>query len=503
MLYEDTSAVDAAFADTMREELARRRLLDFAKRLVPGFEDPEHIRYLAGLLERVEAGEISRLAISAPPGHGKSTLLQAFAAWFLGRDERRRILAMSASESLAKRNSRATQGLVTSENWVWPNIALTTESVLEWGTKVGGGLRAIGKGGTVTGFRGELAIVDDLQADAGSDLTRESDEEWFRGVLSTRLEPGGAVVLIATRWHDADLIGRLQTGASAEQWTFVNLPAIAGEHDILERQPGEALWPERWPVEALEAKKDEVGATNFAAQYLGDPSPAGGRLFAVEWLSHRYDAIPLYRPMPYNPPNSEEGTLAWALEQERRRVGERSALSAITIQAIDSAWKAGIRNDRSVIATLTTDMRDIYVRDVWFGRLDYPDLKLRVQIEARNHNPRMIYVEEAASGFAIVSELRRETGLFIKGVPPGRDSKEARAESVTGWFEAGRVKFPREASWLEELMNEFLRFPRGRHDDIVDAVVLGIRMIDQTIRQVLWNEEQDRQAELLRSWMVR
>lgn len=470
------SGVPEELAAEARAELARRKLIDFAQAVLPWYEAPRHIRYLAELLERVERGDIKRLAISAPPGHGKSTLLQAFLAWFLGRDPRRRILALSASEALARRNSRATRGIVQADEWPWPQTTLVGESLEEWYTAQGGGVRAIGQTGTVTGFRAEMVLCDDVQPDAGSETTRETLEEWFRGVLSTRLEPDGCAVLIATRWHDDDLVGRLQTGESASQWHFVNIEAIAGDADLFGRAPDEALWPERWPLELLEKKRAEVGSNAFACQYQGDPVPAGGAIFKPEWFP-RYDSLPSQCVF-----NETADDIA-----RRHLEGQYQPpqFPLVTIQAADSAWKEGLTHDRSAIATLTTDLRDIYVVDLWFGRVEYPDLKRIAKEVYSKHRPRSLYVEEAASGYALVADLKSSTGIPIIGIPPGREAKEARAESVTGLFEAGRVKFPRNASWMPELLAEFLRFPYGRHDDIVDAVVLGIRQMQQLISRVL------------------
>lgn len=483
-----------------QQALARESLVDFAKQVAPWFQAPAHIRYLAALLEKIERGEIKRLAISAPPGHGKSTLLQAFVAWFIGRSPRRRVLALSASEALARRNSRAIRSMLQDDAWPWPETPLVGESLEEWYVGDGGGVRAIGQTGTVTGFRAEMILCDDVQADAGSDTTRETLEEWFRGVLSTRLEPDGVCVLIQTRWRDDDLIGRLQQGESGNQWTFVNLPAIAVEDDPLGRVVGAALWPERWPVDELLKKKAEVGANAFGAQYLGDPAPAGGRLFAPEWFEHRYEVLPARRYI--EPPAAVE--IKNLIDQLLMpRSAPPSPAAPIVIQAIDSAWRDGLHNDRSVIATLVSDMRDIYVADVWFGRATYNDLTRIVIENYRKHSPRIVYCEEASSGFALVDQLRKTTRIPIVGVPPGRESKEARAESVTGFFEAGRIKFPKNASWIGELISEFVRFPAGRHDDIVDAVVLGIRQMDIALRRVLADERFATRLHEQRDWVAR
>lgn len=463
--------------DQAREELARRHLVDFAERTVSGFQCPTHILYVAGFLERVARGEIKRLCISFAPGHGKSTILQCFVAWVLGCDPSRRVLALSASEDLARRNSRAIRSLVQSDAWPFVGVRLSADSTssLEWRTEQNGGVKALGTGGTVTGYRAEGVLCDDVQADAGSETTNASLEEWFRGVLSTRLEPDGWVVMIATRWGDADLVGRITEGESAEQWTVINIPAIANEDDVLGRGVGEALWPERWSVAALEQKRQEVGSLAFACQYQGDPAPRGGTLFKPEWFEHRFDALPSQRvapPLPVSTHSEFERMMYGTMMKDRYR-----ELRPIIIQCIDSAWRDGPANDRSCIATLVSDGVDIYVSDVFFDRLKYPDLRRAVLQQYDKHRPSRVYVEEAASGFAIVAELKSSTPVPIVGINPGRDSKEARAESVTGLFESGRVKFPAGAPWIGELLNEFLRFPHGRHDDIVDAVTRGVGLM--------------------------
>ncbi len=477
-------------------ELARSGLCDFGRVAYPGFESPKHLRYLAELLEAAERGEIRRLAISMGPGHGKSTLLQIYLAWFLGRDPRRRILALSASEMLARRNSRAVRSMVQGESWPWPEVALVGESLEEWQTAQGGGVRAIGQTGTVTGFRAELILCDDVQPDAGTETTRDALEAWFREILTTRLEPDGIVVVIQTRWSDGDLIGRLQEGESADQWVVVNIPAIAGDEDVLGRSPGEALWEERWPLRLLQQKRLEIGAGAFGAQYQGDPVPAGGKMFHDRWFEHRYETLPATRYVRERVDPGDAIT--------RMLLGTTAkAMPVVRIQSIDCAARTGVRNDRTAIATIVSDMRDIFIEDVWFDRVGFPDLKRKTMELYDRFGPRTVYVEEASSGYALLDELRASSALPLVGIKPGKDNHEARAEAVTGLFESGRVKFPRYASWMPELLGEFLRFPHGRHDDIVDAVVLGISQMQLAIARAAGDEKWRRQTPSLAGWMQR
>jgi predicted phage terminase large subunit-like protein len=208
---------------------------------------------------------------------------------------------------------------------------------------------------------------------------------------------------------------------------------------------------------------------------MGDCIPAGGAIFRSECFEHRYTELPRH---------CIDRRVVAPQSIEEQILGANHAfapLPLIVIQACDPAWKTGLTNDRSCVATLVSDERDIYVTDVWFGRLAFTDLQRKMVELYDEHRPSRLYVEEAASGFALVDSLKRATGINIIGIPPGRESKEARWESTTGWFEAGRVKFPQHASWMPELLGEFLRAPVGRHDDIVDGVCLGVRMMRETI----------------------
>ena len=247
-----------------------RALTIFAQRVAPWFKTPEHVRFLAEQLEAVESGECRRLAISCPPGHGKSTLMQAFIAWYIGRDAARRVLAISGNGALARHSSRCIRGMVESPESSFA-AKLSGESLEEWRTSEQGGVRAVGRDGPVPAFRAEICLVDGLQIDAGTPASRDDDERWFREVVSTRLEPNGAVILFATRLHEDDLIGRLKAGSSAKEWRFIDLPAIANSSDLLGRSEGEALWPERWPLELLTERKAEVGSMAFSCQYQGAP----------------------------------------------------------------------------------------------------------------------------------------------------------------------------------------------------------------------------------------
>jgi predicted phage terminase large subunit-like protein len=464
----DTQRV--ALASVASEELARRRLADFIGLLEPSYVRARHTVALCEHLEAVENGEIDRLIIQMPPRHGKTLhVSQALPAWVLGRNPRAQIVLASYGAELAEGNSRKARSYVRSDRWPFEcRVSDESRAQNRWQTDAGGILIATGCEGGLTGYGADRLIIDDPirdRADAESESMRERLWQWYSDVARTRLMPNGRIILCQTRWHDDDLAGRILSSEDAKRWTVLSLPAIAIEDDALGREPGEALWPERFPVEDLPSvERGEISSSSFASLYQQNPVPAGGATFKPEWFEHRYDVLPSKMQL---------------------------------YQAVDSAWKDGPSNDRSVIATLATDLKDIYVVDVWAGRAQYTDLRRIVMENFGKHRPRLLYVEEAASGFALVNELRHSTGIPIVGIPPGRDSKEARAAAVTNSFEAGRIKFPSRASWMGELLAEFLRFPYGRHDDIVDAVVLGIAQIRLAIARSIGNA---RNAAIYKAW---
>jgi predicted phage terminase large subunit-like protein len=430
--------------------IARKSFLAFCAQVYPGFEAAPHLVLLAGLLDRVERGDVRRLIVSLHPGSGKSTLLQLFGAWFLGRNPLRRIISTSAAERLVVRNSRAVRDVF--RDTVWPFEAKLSGDATAagvWETTAGGGLFAVGVDGVVTGWRADLILCDDLQDGAGSKLERDGIEEWFRGKLLTRLEPNGAVVIVQTRWSKDDIPGRLMSGARGKQWHYVRIPALSeGDGDPLGRSEGEALWPGRFNVAALEEIRSDIGSKHFAAQYQGTPVVEGGEVFRAEWFGrYRHDELP------------RDARCELAFER--------------VICALDAASKTGVRNDYSVIVTIGESANRLYILDVRRERVDYPSLKRMVLATYDRWRPSRFYAEDSANAVALIQQLKEESRLPIIPVRVTA-SKQARAESVSGMIEAGRVSLPRDAPWLATFEDEVLSFPSGEHDDIVDALSLGL-----------------------------
>ncbi|MGA9018130.1 MAG: phage terminase large subunit [Candidatus Cybelea sp.] len=441
----DHSSSDA-IAEAARSELARRNLLDFCKRTIPDFQTPRHIRLIAELLEAIERGDQRRLLITLHPGSGKSWLLQAFAAWYLGRHPRNKIIAASAGAELAERNSRASRGFFNDSQWPFQGVELSKATTAQnrWDTTAGGGLVAVGASGIVTGWRANLIIIDDAQNDALSVGERNVLWTWLREVLTPRLEPGGAIVYIQQRWGVDDIPGRILESDEATDWLHVRLPAIAEANDALGRKAGESLWPERWPLKELQRQRTAMGPRAFECAFLGNPTPLEGNLFRVDWFP-RYDQAPT--------------------EFEKIVVG------------LDSAAKTGIRNDYSALVKIGVTQNAFYVLDVWRDKVELPQLVRRViMLQDETPHPSAIYVEDTSNATGLIQILRAESTLPIVPVK-AVGSKEARAESVTGTCEAKRVILPNAAPWLLDFERELFAFPQGAHDDQLDAFVMTLSQL--------------------------
>jgi predicted phage terminase large subunit-like protein len=296
----------------------------------------------------------------------------------------------------------------------------------------GGSYYAVGIGGGLTGRGFDLGIIDDPTKDAEeaqSANIREKVWEWYRTVFRTRAAPGAAVIVVMTRWHHDDLVGRLLRLAAedpqADQWEVLHLKAITD---------GQALWPERYPIEALEGIRTTIGSLAFASLYQGEPEIEGGNIVRREWW--RY-----YRELP-----------------KCTRI----------IHSWDTAFKGGKTDDWSVCTVWGESETGYHLIDLWRGRVEFPELKRQVVALNDRDRPAAIIVKDAASGQSLIQELRRGTRLPVLPVRPDRD-KVRRLTAVTPLIEAGRVLLPERAPWLADYVDEMSAFPNGEHDDQVDS----------------------------------
>jgi len=428
--------------------LAREDLACYAIAQWPPFERARHHELIMSRLEAVERGEISRVMIFQPPRHGKSLIASGiFPAWYLGRHPDRHVIFATYGQELSDDFGRRVRNFLVDpvHQAIFPDCRLSEDSTAahRFNTMQGGAYYAVGRGGPITGRGAHLLLLDDPIKDreeANSETIRKSLHEWFASVAYTRLMPGGAIVLIQTRWHEDDLAGWLLREPRGENWEVLSLPAIAEQDEDL-RKEGEALWPERFPLAELERIRAAIGSRAWTSLYQQRPAAAEGVIFRWEWWQF------------YRPP------LTLSLSR--------------TVQSWDTAFKKGAENDFSVCTTWGVAENGYYLLHLWRGRAEFPELKRVLASLAEQWKPDAILVEDRASGQSLIQELRLGNSLPVLPVKVDSD-KLARAQAVTPLVEAGRVFLPESAPWLGDFLDELAAFPSGVHDDIVDSTTQAL-----------------------------
>lgn len=426
----------------LQSRAGRTSLLAFTEFTNPQYQRAGHHQRIAEKLEAVERGDIDRLMIFMPPRHGKSELAsKRFPAWCLGRKPTRQIIAASYNSDLASDFGRNVRNIVAEPEFgqVFPGVSLAPDSQAanRMNTNYGGAYVAAGVGTAVTGRGAHIALIDDPFKDreeADSERRRDLVWDWYRSTLFTRLMPGGAVVLIQTRWHEDDLAGRLLE-AEGDQWEVLDLPAIDNA--------GQALWPEWYPVPVLERIKATVGAREWSALYQQKPQPDEGTFFKREWFK-TWDKLP---PLRFY------GTSDYAVTDGG---GDYTIHRVWGVDAEGNAYRVdGWRGQTAA--------------DEWIER--------KLDLIAK-HKPLAWFGEGGVIQKAIEPMLKRrmrDRKVFcrLEWLPSVAD-KPTRARSFQAMASMGRVFFEPGAD-----ISEHLVFPAGKHDDDVDNSSLIGRAIDQ------------------------
>jgi predicted phage terminase large subunit-like protein len=424
---------------------ARNSLIAFTILTHPNYKANWHHRLLAQYLQRVATGEIKRLIISMPPRHGKTELASLrFAPWYMGINPTHNIAQATYSSEFAEENAKKVRNLVDTRlyNEIFDvGLAKDSKAIAKWQTTKGGYYYAVGVGGPLTGRGANLLLIDDPhknRQEAESSVIRENIWNWFQSTAYTRLEGAGACILIMTRWHEDDLAGRLIRGD--EHWDVLSLPAIA-EQDDSYRKEGQALWPDKYDLDALANIKTAVGSREWISLYQQRPSAAEGQIFKREWWQYAQSiAVP------------HDGKI---------------------IQSWDTAFKAKQENDFSVCTTWKFCKSRTYLLHRWKERVEYPELKRAAIQLANRFKPSEIDIEDKASGQSLAQELKRETSLPIKTIKVDRD-KIARAYAVTPFIEAGNVFLIEDEPWVQDYVDNMASFPNGIHDDDVDSTTQAL-----------------------------
>lgn len=444
-------------------ELSRRHLLPYVVYTEPnymaGWVHKDICRRLERFSHQVARGESPRLMLQMPPRHGKSLLAtQKFPGWHLGRYPHHEFITASYSASLANKFSKTTRALLRSQEHlnVFPECRIDEDdaSVEGWSTVQGGAYFPTGVGGPATGRGAHVLVIDDPvknREEADSETVREAIKDWYTSTAYTRLAPGGGVLVIQTRWHDDDLSGwleHLSDNDMGDEWEVVRYPAIATE-DERYRKKGEALHPERYPLEALKRIEKAVGTRDWNALYQQNPIPDTGDFFKKEDLRF--------------------------YEEHERPPLEELAIYA----AADFAIGQKQQNDNTVIyiAGIDRDMR-MWLLDRYKGHWGTLLIIKNLCLAHNTWEPEMFGGEKGHIEMTlnpVLNEYKHRPeynapGLFLRPLKPGRNDKVARARPIQGLVQAHSVFFPKNAPWLADALIEILRFPAGKHDDDVDAL---------------------------------
>jgi predicted phage terminase large subunit-like protein len=437
-----------ALLDMDRVERCRESYLFFVRQMWPGFISGKHHQIMAEAFERVAAGELKRLIINMPPRHTKSEFASyLLPSWFLGKFPEKKIIQTAHTAELAVGFGRKVRNLVQSEQYAKVfDTKLSTDSKAagRWNTHKGGDYFAIGVGGAVTGKGADLLIIDDphseQEAKQGNPEVYDSVYEWYTSGPRQRLQPGGAIIVVMTRWSKRDLAGQILKGAErdgSDQWEVIEFPAILPS--------GNPLWPGFWSKEALESLKAELPVAKWEAQYQQNPISEGGAIVKREqWQIWDREA----------PPACEYIIQSWDTAFEKNNRADYSACT--TWGVFDHPNKHG-------------DLRpNIILLDAYKARLEFPELKKKAFEMWKEWDPDTLIVEKRAAGAPLIYEMRK-MGIPLSEYTPGKGSdKIARVNSIADLFASGVVWCP-EKRWAEEVMEEMASFPNGDHDDLVDS----------------------------------
>jgi predicted phage terminase large subunit-like protein len=467
------------YESSLKRELAQRDFDKFVHEMWPGFIDGRHHKVMAKKFQEIAEGKLKRLIINLSPRHTKSEFASyLLPAWFLGKYPNKKIIQCSNTAELAVGFGRKVRNLVGSEQYakVFPNVSLRADSKAagRWSTNANGEYFAIGVGGTVTGKGADLLIIDDPHSEQEAKLAQSNSEvfdqvyEWYTSGPRQRLQPGGAIVIVMTRWSKKDLVGRILQSSidrdGNDDWEVINFPAILPS--------GKPLWPEFWSLEELESLRSELPPAKWNAQYQQQPTSEEGALIKREWWK------------------------SWE--------GERPPNCEFTIQSWDTAFTKSERSDYSACTTWGVFYKDedynnpnIILLDAFKERLEFPELKASALRHYKEWEPDAFIVEAKASGAPLIYELRA-MGIPVQEFTPTRgNDKIVRVNAVADLFASGKVWAP-PTRWAAEVIEELASFPNSDHDDLVDSSTQALLRFRKGGFLRLDSDEQDEPKEFRR-----
>lgn len=443
-------------AKLKKQKKAQTRFLDFTKQMWPTFISGKHHARMAEAFERVARGECKRLIVNMPPRHTKSEFASyLLPAWFLGQFPHKKVIQTSHTAELAVGFGRKVRNLVDQEAYheVFPDLHLSSDSKAagRWNTSKGGDYFAIGVGGAVTGKGADLLIIDDPHSEQEAALAETNPDiydktyEWYTSGPRQRLQPGGAIVIVMTRWSLRDLTARVLKASAqrgGDEWEVIEFPAIMPS--------GTPLWPEFWSKAELAALKEELPNSKWMAQYQQEPTSETSAIVKREWWRTWEEE---------NPPPCDFLLMAWDTAFEKTN---RSDYSACT------TWGVFYAPDENGV-----EQANIILLNAFRDRMEFPTLKRVAVEEYEEWQPDTLIVEKKASGAPLIYEMRA-MGIPVQEFTPTKgNDKITRLNAVSDLFASGMVWAPN-TSWAEAVIDEVAAFPSGEHDDYVDSVSLAL-----------------------------
>jgi len=435
---------------------AKDDFMVFVNYVWPTFIHGEHHVKMARAFERVATGQCKRLIINMPPRHTKSEFASyLLPAWFLGKFPEKKVIQTSHTAELAVGFGRKVRNLVDSDVYkdIFPSVGLQADSKAagRWATNKGGDYFAIGVGGAVTGKGADILIIDDPHSEQEAALSETNPEiydktyEWYTSGPRQRLQPGGAIIIVMTRWSKKDLTGQVVKAATqreGEEWEVIDFPALLPS--------GKPLWPQFWSKIELLALKNELPNAKWQAQYMQQPTSDVSAIIKREW---------------------------WRIWEE-----DYPPQCEFLIQSWDTAFLKTQRSDYSACTTWGVfyypddrgiEQANIILLNCFKRRMEFPELKQKAFEEWKEWEPDAMIVEAKAAGSPLIFELRA-MGIPVQEFTPSKgNDKIARLNAVADLFASGHVWVPN-TSWAEELVEEVASFPSGEHDDLVDSMTQAL-----------------------------
>ena len=434
-----------------RIDSCRNDFLTFVRAMWPEFIAGEHHKIIAEKFQRVADGSLKRLIINMAPRHTKSEFASNFLpAWFIGRNPNMKIIQATHTTELAVGFGRKVKNLLDREDYteIFPEAKLSADSKASgrWDTARGGTYYAVGVGSNLAGRGGDLVIIDDPHSEQTAMSNNGFDDawDWYTGGPRQRLQPGGSIILVMTRWSQKDLTGQLirqmNKDPKADQWEIVELPALLDD--------GDPTWPEFWSKDDLEKVKASIPPSKWNAQYQQRPTGEENAIIPREWWQ-RWE-------------NEDVPNLEYVIQSYDTAFSKKETAdySAITTWGVFRPEEAG-------------GPRGLILLDSKKGRWDFPELKQIAWDQYNFWEPETGIIEAKDSGMPLTHELRN-IGIPVVNFSPSRgNDKVSRVHAVSPLFEAGMVYAPDE-TFADELIEEVAAFPNGEYDDLVDSMTQAL-----------------------------